>query len=341
MSRPMTLLLVAVASCSLATPLFAADDPDTTIRQSQQVLAEQVAVNGMGIPHKLLAEAQGIAIVPRVLKVGFVAGLRRGHGVVMTRDANGAWRLPTFITLTGGSLGWQAGVQGTDVVLVFTTRKSVDGLMKGKFTIGADASAAAGPVGRNAAAATDAKLGAEIYSYSRSRGLFLGVSVDGSALEIDETKQTAYYGAPSTQPPLQVPESAMQLLQYVATLTGNGPGALGVIQAAANGPVVAPQQLEAARQTLAQQAGQLFPLLAADWQTYLALPRGVYDPAVAVNSANLAAIEQRYDQVAADPKYQQLASRPEFQATHQQLKEFSAAAIAAPQPALQLPQPPQ
>ena len=93
----------------------------------------------------------------------------------MVRDADGQWTLPQFITLTGGSVGWQAGIQGTDVVLVFTTRKGVEGLLKGKFTVGVDAAATAGPVERNAAAATDTKLKAEIFSYSRSRGLFLGI----------------------------------------------------------------------------------------------------------------------------------------------------------------------
>ena len=134
-----------------------------------------MAIPGRQIPETLLAEAQGIAIVPNVIKVGFVAGIRWGHGVVMVRDAEGEWSLPQFVTLTGGSVGWQAGVQGTDVVLVFLTKKSVEGLWRGKFTIGADASVAAGPVGHDAAAATDARLRAEILSYSRSRGLFIGL----------------------------------------------------------------------------------------------------------------------------------------------------------------------
>jgi lipid-binding SYLF domain-containing protein len=342
-------LLAALAACGLALPrpARAADDPHETIRQSQQVLAELVAMPGKQIPHRLLADAQGVAIVPRVLKVGFVAGLRRGHGVVLIRDAGGGWQLPQFITLTGGSLGWQAGVQGADVVLVFTTRKSVEGLMKGKFTIGADASAAAGPVGRNAAAATDAKLSAEIYSYSRARGLFLGVSLDGSSLAVDDAKHVQFYGALPAQPPTQIPEAAVQLLQYLVTLTGNGPGAPGVIQAAATGPVLegaagAPLNLEARRQSLAQHATQLFALLPADWQKYLALPSEVFDPAAAPNPASLAAVEQRYAQVAAKPEYRELASRPEFQAAHQSLNEYAAAASSssAPPPTLQLPQPP-
>lgn len=357
MPRPV-LLLLALAACGLASPRTArASDPNETIRQAQQVLAEQVAMPGKQIPHKLLSEAQGVAIIPRVVKVGFVAGLRRGHGVVMVRDADGQWCLPQFVKLTGGSVGWQAGIQGTDVVLVFTTRKSVDGLMKGKFTIGADASAAAGPVGRNAAAATDAKLGAEIYSYSRSRGLFLGVSLDGSAIEIDQDAHAAFYGAPNPQPPVHVPESAIQLRQYLVELTGEPAAVPAYAETAAvvpNGPqlaapqpgvpaaplpAVTPTRLEALRQALAQNANQMYALLNPDWQKYLAIPREAFDPAVAPNPVDLLALEQRYAQVAAKPEYQQLAARPEFQATHELLKEYATAA-ATLQPTLQLPQPP-
>lgn len=350
--------LIALAACGLASPRHAAaDDPNASMQQSQQVLTELVAIPGKQIPHKLLADAQGVAIIPRVVKVGFVAGVRRGHGVVLVRDAEGQWCLPQFIKLTGGSLGWQAGIQGTDVVLVFTTRKSVDGLMKGKFTIGADASAAAGPVGRNASAATDAKLGAEIYSYSRSRGLFLGVSIDGSSLEIDQEAHTAFYGAPSPQPPARVPESALQLRQYVVELTGEPALAPAYAETAAvvpGGPQLAPPQpgapvaavapvsptrLEALRQALSQNAAQLFTLLNPDWQKYLALPREAFDPAVAPNPVDLLAAAQRYAAVAAKPEFAQLAQRPEFQATHELLREYAAAA-ATLQPTLQLPQPP-
>ena len=161
-----------------------------------------------------------MAVIPNVIKVGLVAGVRRGHGVVMVRDAQGQWTLPLFITLTGGSLGWQAGIQGTDVVLVFTTRKGVDGLLRGKCTIGVDASATAGPVGRNAAAATDTELKSEIFSYSRSRGLFLGASFDGSLLEVDQGAALNFYGPPKADgQPQVVPESAIKLHNYLVDLT--------------------------------------------------------------------------------------------------------------------------
>ncbi len=196
-----------------------AENADMTVRTADDILIEQTQMTGKRIPESLLAEAQGVAIIPDVIKIGFVAAVRRGHGVVLVRDANGAWTLPQFITITGGSVGWQAGIQGTDVVLVFMTKKSVQGLLKGKFTIGADASAAAGPVGRNAAAATDARLQAEILSYSRSRGLFAGVSLDGSVIEMNPATQSVYYDAPVGQPPVRVPESALKLVQDLTQLS--------------------------------------------------------------------------------------------------------------------------
>lgn len=240
-----SLLWAAVSVCCAsafapATP--AAANPTATIRNAKDVLAELIAIPVQRIPLRMLADAEGVAIIPRVLKVGFIAGVRRGQGVIMTRDADGEWGLPQFITLTGGSIGWQVGIQGTDVVLVFRTRTSVDRFMHGKFTIGVDAAAAAGPVGRNAAAATDAQLRAEILSYSRSRGLFAGVSLDGSVLELNQGAHTLFYGAPSTEPPLHIPESALALRRYLAELTPTASRAAAPVAEAAEAaeaPVVA------------------------------------------------------------------------------------------------------
>ncbi len=167
---------------------------------STGVLREVMNTPGKGIPTKLLADAQGLVIVPDMIKGGFVVGVKHGKGVALVRDANGSWGLPQFVTINGASLGWQAGVQATDLILVFRTQKSVQGLLSGKFTIGADASAAAGPVGRDVQAATDVALKAEILSYSRSRGLFAGVSLDGSSLRMENADTTLYY-----QPPGGVP----------------------------------------------------------------------------------------------------------------------------------------
>jgi lipid-binding SYLF domain-containing protein len=133
-------------------------------------------------------------VIPNVVKVAAVVGGRRGSGALVVRDASGRFSDPIMISITGGNVGWQIGVQSTDIVLVFTTRKSIEGITDGKMTLGADASVAAGPVGRAASAATDQNFTAEVYSYSRNRGLFAGVSIDGSVIAIDTKSNTRLYG---------------------------------------------------------------------------------------------------------------------------------------------------
>src|ERR1700730_13407958 len=142
------------------------------------------------------ARAYGIAVIPDLTKVAFFAGGRRGHGVLVVRDKQGRFSNPVFITMTGGSFGWQWGVQSTDIVLVFPSPKGVDGINGGKVTLGADASVAAGPVGRQAEAGTDASFKSEVYSYSRSRGVFAGLALDGTAITIDDGGNAAFYRKP-------------------------------------------------------------------------------------------------------------------------------------------------
>src|SRR5262249_39673209 len=150
-------------------------------------------------------------------------GGRYGHGVLVMRNQQGVWRAPSFITIAGGSIGWQLGIQATDMILVFKTEKRVQGLINGKFTLGVDAAPAAGPVGREASASTDVQLKAEIYSYSRSRGLFAGAVFDGSVISMDNAATAAYYrgtgilwqdGPPNQAPAL--PPSAATLLATIA-----------------------------------------------------------------------------------------------------------------------------
>lgn len=191
------------------------------VEDSCQVLKEIMEIPAKGIPIALLSDAKGIVVVPQMIKGGFVVGIRHGHGVMIVRDEKGGWRCPAFVTVTGGSVGWQIGIQATDLILVFKSGKSVERLLRGKFTIGADASAAAGPVGREAAAATDATLDAEILSYSRTRGLFVGISLDGSAIQIDGGANALYYRPLAAVPgqPLAVPSSAQKLLNTIAGYT--------------------------------------------------------------------------------------------------------------------------
>jgi lipid-binding SYLF domain-containing protein len=180
--------LFVMTSVVLATfygqPLLAKDYVAGPLHDACDVLETLPTIPAKCIPPSLLLDAQGVAIIPKVLKIGLGVGARYGEGVVLARNPDGTWSNPVFVCLTGGSVGWQAGVASTDVVLVFKTRKSVERLLqgKGKITLGADVAVAAGPVGRQAEAATDARLQAEIYSYSRSRGLFGGIALEGAAI---------------------------------------------------------------------------------------------------------------------------------------------------------------
>ncbi len=176
----------------------AAANPQETVSIATDVLKEIMAIPEQSVPPSLLADSYAIAIVPEVLKVGFVIGGRMGKGVLLVRKGKGgAWSHGSLMKLTGGSIGFQFGAQSSDIILVFKSPRGVDNLINGKFTLGADAAVAAGPVGRSVEAATDLQLKAEIYSYSRSRGLFAGVSLEGSALEIDHGANGDYYGAPA------------------------------------------------------------------------------------------------------------------------------------------------
>jgi lipid-binding SYLF domain-containing protein len=191
---------VALLLSLVPAPARAESKEASKVESAAAVLEEIMAIPEKGIPPSLLKDAHGIAIIPGLIKVGFVVGGRYGTGVLAVREKDGGWSNPVFVSLAGGSVGWQIGAESTDVVLVFKTGKSIDGIMKGKFTLGADAAVAAGPVGRRAEAATDEKLKAEIFSYSRSRGLFAGVSLEGSALQIDDEADAAFYGKEGIRP---------------------------------------------------------------------------------------------------------------------------------------------
>jgi len=146
------------------------------------------------IPHELLAHYNGIVIIPHMLNAGLAIGAKHGRGIALVKLPNGDWSDPVFVELIGGSFGFQIGVQSVDLVLVFRHKGALDRVKNGDFTIGGDVSVAAGPVGRNSTAGTDYKADAEIYSYSRSRGLFAGISINGSNLGIDKEADANYYG---------------------------------------------------------------------------------------------------------------------------------------------------
>lgn len=193
----LTLLITAglmlSSQAALAGPL-----EDQRARNAVRVLAEIQGIPEQGIPDKLLDEGHAVVVIPDTIKAGLVIGGRRGHGLMSVKMPDGSWSNPVFMKLTGGSIGFQAGVQSSDVVLVFRNERSLDNLVNGKFTLGADAGVAAGPVGRNAAAATDGQLKAEIWSWSRARGLFAGVALDGAVLQIDDAANLDAYGSGTT-----------------------------------------------------------------------------------------------------------------------------------------------
>ena len=189
-------LLSATFLCAtlFAGHALAGQEEDQRARNAVRVLSEIQKIPEQGIPDKLLDEGRAIIVLPDTLKVGLVLGGRRGHGLMSVKGADGAWSQPVFVKLTGGSIGFQAGVQSSDVVLVFRNDRNLENIVNGKFTLGADAGVAAGPVGRSAAAATDGQLKAEIWSWSRARGLFAGIALDGAVLSIDNGANSSTYG---------------------------------------------------------------------------------------------------------------------------------------------------
>ncbi len=173
---------------------YAGYNENSKVEAATEVLQEIMEVPETSVPVSLLKNAYGVAVIPGVVKAGFIVGGRAGRGILVVRMSDKTWTNPTFVTIAGASVGFQVGAQSTDVILVFKSRKSIDGIVKGKFTLGADASIAAGPVGRQAGAGTDLQFKAEILSYSRSRGIFAGVSLEGSALQIDNEYNESFYG---------------------------------------------------------------------------------------------------------------------------------------------------
>ena len=199
----MTRLLAPVATLLallllLPAPAHAGVKEEAKAQDAARVLAEIMRIPETAVPEKMFSEAHAIAVIPDVVKAGLVIGGRGGTGLISVRSPDGTWSNPSFIKLGGGSIGFQAGVQSADIILVFRSPRGVENIVNGKFTLGADASVAAGPVGRSAQASTDEQLKAEIYSYSRARGLFAGVALDGTVLRINHKANAAVYGRSTT-----------------------------------------------------------------------------------------------------------------------------------------------
>jgi len=194
MTRPaLALTCVLVFSSFPSAQAPTNSDEVKRLRDATTVFGEIMAAEDKAIPRAILGKAQGIAIFPDTVKAGFIVGGTRGRGVLSARSESG-WSAPAFLTLTGGSFGLQIGGQAADIILVINDRRGLENLVRNQFKIGADASVAAGPVGRDAQAATDIQLRAQILSYSRARGLFAGITINGSTVRNDRDANERFYG---------------------------------------------------------------------------------------------------------------------------------------------------
>lgn len=190
----MVLAVAAAAAASLHSSAVAQEKQAIKLENARLVYEEMVDAKEGGVPSNLRSDAMCVAVIPHVVKGGFLVGGRHGNGVMSCHDGEGVWSPPVFIEISGASLGLQIGGQASDLVLFFMTEKAARSLMTSKFTLGGDASVAAGPVGRETQPDSDPNEGAEIYSYARARGLFAGVSLQGSQLAPDQKAIEIYYG---------------------------------------------------------------------------------------------------------------------------------------------------
>ncbi|HKV48874.1 MAG TPA: lipid-binding SYLF domain-containing protein [Candidatus Acidoferrales bacterium] len=221
--------ILAITLVALVTVLTAAasdkDDDVSRIHHADQVFNEIMDAPDQGIPAGLLDKAQCIAIIPGQLKFAFIFGGNYGRGIATCRTGNKQWSAPLFLAISGGSVGYQIGGSSTDLVLLFMNQHALHSLLSDRFKLGADASVAAGPVGRTAAADTDIKLNAEILSYSRAKGVFAGVSLQGAVVKSDDSANQAMYGASADRHTIlsgetAVPESAKSLLHSISQFAG-------------------------------------------------------------------------------------------------------------------------
>ena len=196
MKKFFLIALIAALAFSFVIPAnsYAENKWSNLVEESGKVLADIQEMPDQGIPEDLMRSARAIAIFPNTVSGGFVIGGKYGQGIIMVRDEkNGKWSPPAVFTIAGGSFGWQIGGQATDFVLLVMSKRGVDGILEGKFKLGADASLAAGPVGRAAEASTDIQLKGGILSYSRSRGLFAGAKLEGAMIDqVWEANETIY-----------------------------------------------------------------------------------------------------------------------------------------------------
>ncbi len=196
MQRKLTtwLLCCVVLAATTCVAVAASSDQEAKIDEVLEVLQRFSSIPERAIPQKLLQDAAGIAIIPSVVKVGVVIGGRYGKGVLMLRTPDKRLSRPLFLSLRGGSVGWQIGARAIDILLVFKHKRELDLLMQGSINIGGDIAVVAGPEGSKASVASDAQLSADVYSYSHSSGLIVGVALEEASLTVEEQDNSSYYG---------------------------------------------------------------------------------------------------------------------------------------------------
>ena len=194
MKKTITAACAAALMIFCAAGLFAQRNEARRVEDAQDVFTQLISQPDKEVPAYMMTDAYAVAILPGVQKAAFIVGGQYGKGIIVVRKADGKWSSPVFITLKGGSIGSQIGVQSVDLILFFRTQKSLQGVLNGSLTLGVDASIAAGSLGRQAGASTDTDLNAEILSYARARGIFAGLTLAGATISIDDDANTAYYG---------------------------------------------------------------------------------------------------------------------------------------------------
>lgn len=252
MTRLLSIVLALACALAATTTTATAADLDYKVNDATRILQDLTRMpEKNSIPPALLNRAYAVAVIPGMLKGGFMLGGSYGRGVVVARRANGQWSNPAFVQLAGGSFGPQIGVQSTDLVLVFKSQRALDGLSNGKITLGGDAAVAAGPVGRQTSASTDLQLASEIYSYARTRGFFAGVSLDGTVLSMDRKSNAQYYAGEEsaarilTDTSIPMPVSGRRFIDTLAAIAPAMPGQAASRAATADGTSIADPDMNA------------------------------------------------------------------------------------------------
>jgi lipid-binding SYLF domain-containing protein len=191
-------LILVIASVAVAGEDAKKPSDEAKRLDDATAVLKEFGAMSEGAPQSLRENAAGVVVIPGMIKAGLGIGGQHGSGLLSIKNPDGSWTDPVFVKITGGSIGFQIGASSTDLVLFFMREKNIRAVLNGEFTLGGSATVAAGPVGRSGSADTSAKLDAEIYSYSRSRGAFAGISIDGSKLYVDKSGNAAFYNADAT-----------------------------------------------------------------------------------------------------------------------------------------------